>query len=207
MSNFTKPMKRSFDILTRLFDKDKWIGKDGRPHYPKGRKGVDTLKENISIVFSEGDELEYIAEFSFKGPTNDASGSSLLCRLSVDDGVDGISQPVYIIFSLSGEMFNILEIPAEVATSITLTEVAQEPTDRQEEEKEITKEDAKKDAISADDERQENLDHPKATHNAFMNSPSSSQEEKEEEVEEDDFIRSLGMVPPFEEELPELPII
>ena len=32
MSNFTKPMKRSFDILTRLFDKDKWIqsGRTGK---------------------------------------------------------------------------------------------------------------------------------------------------------------------------------
>ncbi len=204
MSNFTKPMKRSLDILTRLFDKDKWMGKDGKPHYPKGRKGIDTLKENISIVFAEGDELEYIAEFSFKGPTNDASGSSLLCRLSVED-MEEIAQPVYIVFSLSGEMFNILEIPAEVATSITLTEVEQEPAEHQAEEKEITKEDVKKNSISTDDDRQENLDHPKS--NAFMNPPSSSQEEKEEEVEEDDFIRSLGMTPPFEEELPDLPII
>ena len=204
MSNFTKPMKRSLDILTRLFDKDKWMGKDDKPHYPKGRKGIDTLKENISIVFAEGDELEYIAEFSFKGPTNDASGSSLLCRLSVED-MEEIAQPVYIVFSLSGEMFNILEIPAEVATSITLTEVEQEPAEHQAEEKEITKEDVKKNSISTDDDRQENLDHPKS--NAFMNPPSSSQEEKEEEVEEDDFIRSLGMTPPFEEELPDLPII
>lgn len=204
MSNFTKPMKRSLDILTRLFDKDKWMGKDGKPHYPKGRKGIDTLKENISIVFAEGDELEYIAEFSFKGPTNDASGSSLLCRLSVED-MEEIAQPVYIVFSLSGEMFNILEIPAEVATSITLTEVEQEPAEHQAEEKEITKEDVKKNSISTDDDRQENLDYPKS--NAFMNPPSSSQEEKEEEVEEDDFIRSLGMTPPFEEELPDLPII
>lgn len=204
MSNFTKPMKRSLDILTRLFDKDKWMGKDGKPHYPKGRKGIDTLKENISIVFAEGDELEYIAEFSFKGPTNDASGSSLLCRLSVED-MEEIAQPVYIVFSLSGEMFNILEIPAEVATSITLTEVEQEPAEHQAEEKEITKEDVKKNSISTDDDRQENLDHPKS--NAFMNPPSSSQEEKEEKVEEDDFIRSLGMTPPFEEELPDLPII
>ena len=204
MSNFTKAMKRSLDILTRLFDKDKWMGKDGKPHYPKGRKGIDTLKENISIVFAEGDELEYIAEFSFKGPTNDASGSSLLCRLSVED-MEEIAQPVYIVFSLSGEMFNILEIPAEVATSITLTEVEQEPAEHQAEEKEITKEDVKKNSISTDDDRQENLDHPKS--NAFMNPPSSSQEEKEEEVEEDDFIRSLGMTPPFEEELPDLPII
>lgn len=194
MSNFTKPMKRSLDILTRLFDKDKWMGKDGKPHYPKGRKGIDTLKENISIVFAEGDELEYIAEFSFKGPTNDASGSSLLCRLSVED-MEEIAQPVYIVFSLSGEMFNILEIPAEVATSITLTEVEQEPAEHQAEEKEITKEDVKKNSISTDDDRQENLDHPKS--NAFMNPPSSSQEEKEEEVEEDDFIRSLGMTPPY----------
>lgn len=204
MSNFTKPMKRSLDILTRLFDKDKWMGKDGKPHYPKGRKGIDTLKENISIVFAEGDELEYIAEFSFKGPTNDASGSSLLCRLSVED-MEEIAQPVYIVFSLSGEMFNILEIPAEVATSITLTEVEQEPAEHQAEEKEITKEDVKKNSISTDDDRQENLDYPKS--NAFMNPPSSSQEEKEEKVEEDDFIRSLGMTPPFEEELPDLPII
>ena len=204
MSNFTKPMKRSLDILTRLFDKDKWMGKDGKPHYPKGRKGIDTLKENISIVFAEGDELEYIAEFSFKGPTNDASGSSLLCRLSVED-MEEIAQPVYIVFSLSGEMFNILEIPAEVATSITLTEVEQEPAEHQAEEKEITKEDVKKNSISTDDDRQENLDYPKS--NAFMNPPSSSQEEKEAEVEEDDFIRSLGMTPPFEEELPDLPII
>ena len=194
MSNFTKPMKRSLDILTRLFDKDKWMGKDGKPHYPKGRKGIDTLKENISIVFAEGDELEYIAEFSFKGPTNDASGSSLLCRLSVEDREE-IAQPVYIVFSLSGEMFNILEIPAEVATSITLTEVEQEPAEHQAEEKEITKEDVKKNSISTDDDRQENLDYPKS--NAFMNPPSSSQEEKEEEVEEDDFIRSLGMTPPY----------
>ena len=132
MSNFTKPMKRSLDILSRLFDKDKWMGKDGKPHYPKGRKGIDTLKENISIVFSEGDELEYIAEYSFKGPTNDASGSSLLCRLLVED-TEEAAKPVYIVFSLSGEMFNILEIPAEVAESITLTEAAQEPTGRQEE--------------------------------------------------------------------------
>ncbi len=204
MSNFTKPMKRSLDILSRLFDKDKWMGKDGKPHYPKGRKGIDTLKENISIVFSEGDELEYIAEYSFKGPTNDASGSSLLCRLSVED-MEEIARPVYIVFSLSGEMFNILEIPAEVATSITLTEVEQEPAEHQAEEKEITKEDVKKNSISTDDDRQENLDYPKS--NAFMNPPSSSQEEKEEEVEEDDFIRSLGMTPPFEEELPDLPII
>lgn len=204
MSNFTKPMKRSLDILTRLFDKDKWMGKDGKPHYPKGRKGIDTLKENISIVFAEGDELEYIAEFSFKGPTNDASGSSLLCRLSVED-MEETAQPVYIVFSLSGEMFNILEIPAEVATSITLTEVEQEPAEHQAEEKEITKEDVKKNSISTDDDRQENLDYPKS--NAFMNPPSSSQEEKEAEVEEDDFIRSLGMTPPFEEELPDLPII
>lgn len=204
MSNFTKPMKRSLDILTRLFDKDKWMGKDGKPHYPKGRKGIDTLKENISIVFAEGDELEYIAEFSFKGPTNDASGSSLLCRLSVED-MEETAQPVYIVFSLSGEMFNILEIPAEVATSITLTEVEQEPAEHQAEEKEIIKEDVKKNSISTDDDRQENLDYPKS--NAFMNPPSSSQEEKEEEVEEDDFIRSLGMTPPFEEELPDLPII
>lgn len=202
MSNFTKPMKRSLDILSRLFDKDKWMGKDGKSHYPKGRKGVDTLKENISIVFSEGDELEYIAEFSFKGPTNDASGSSLLCRLLVED-TEEAAQPVYIAFSLSGEMFNILEIPAEVAESITLTEAAQEPTGRQEEG--VTKEDAKKDTISADDERQENRDHPR-----FMNPPASSREEKEEEeeeVEEDDFIKTLGMARPFEEELPELPII
>ena len=194
MSNFTKPMKRSLDILTRLFDKDKWMGKDGKPHYPKGRKGIDTLKENISIVFAEGDELEYIAEFSFKGPTNDASGSSLLCRLSVED-MEETAQPVYIVFSLSGEMFNILEIPAEVATSITLTEVEQEPAEHQAEEKEIIKEDVKKNSISTDDDRQENLDYPKS--NAFMNPPSSSQEEKVEEVEEDDFIRSLGMTPPY----------
>ena len=205
MSNFTKPMKRSLDILTRLFDKDKWMGKDGKPHYPKGRKGIDTLKENISIVFAEGDELEYIAEFSFKGPTNDASGSSLLCRLSVED-MEETAQPIYIVFSLSGEMFNILEIPAEVATSITLTEVEQEPAEHQTEE--ITKEEVKKNSISTtEDDRQENLDYPKTKSDTFMNPPSSSQEEKEEEVEEDDFIRSLWMTPPFEEELPDLPII
>ena len=69
----------------------------------------------------------------------------------------------------------------------------------------MTKEDAKKDTISADDERQENRDHPR-----FMNPPASLREEKEEEVEEveeDDFIKTLGMARPFEEDLPDLPII
>ena len=108
--------------------------------------------------------------------------------------MEATAQPIYIVFSLSGEMLDILEIPAEVATSITLTEVEQEPAEHQTEE--ITKEEVKKNSISTtDDDRQENLDYPKS--NAFMNPPSSSQEEKEEVVEEDDFIRSLGMTPPY----------
>lgn len=230
INELSKTTKRSFSIVERLLDEKKFLGKDGRPHYPKGRKAVDLLRENLSIVFAEGDEIEYIAEFSFRGPTLEASGSTLLCCIHMEDMFESgefeteQKNLAYFAVSLSGEQFSILEIPEAMVRGMTLTEEETPKIKETEPEKLLLKEaekleseeetagketeekEEKESATSVDDDRQETRDTPKAS---IAEQPTFESEEPEPEEEDDEFIRGLGLKKDsdFEMELPELPVL
>ncbi len=95
--------KRSFTILTRLIEA-KLNGKTDVPSNLRGKKGLELLKENLAIVFSEN-ELTYEGEFFIKGT---ADGVSVLCKIDMEDE----ENEKRYVFSLL-DHFSILHIPNE----------------------------------------------------------------------------------------------